>query len=42
MRQLGQEVKTLTPVLYSLEAPPAVSTTSRAIEFVAKTYKGQK
>ncbi len=41
MSQLGQEVKTLTPVLYSLETPPAASTKSTAIEFVAKTYNGQ-
>lgn len=41
IRQLGQEVKELTPILYSLETPPAVSTTSTEIEFVAKTYKGQ-
>ena len=32
MSQLGQEVKTLTPVLSSLETPPAASTKSTAIK----------
>ena len=41
MKQLAPEVKTLTPVLYSLETAPTVSSSTQGIELVGKTYNAQ-
>ena len=42
MRLLTREIRTLTPIVYSLETAPSVSVTPAAVHWVAKTYLGQK
>ncbi|MBL4701004.1 MAG: hypothetical protein JKX85_07085 [Phycisphaeraceae bacterium] len=42
MRRLTGEIKKLTPILYSLEPQPTVSTDSPSINLVGKTYHGKK
>ncbi len=38
VEQLGSQIPTLTPILYSLSTPPSVSSSTAGIELIGKTY----
>ena len=41
VEQLGSQIPTLTPILYSLSTPPSVSSSTAGIELIGKTYNSQ-
>jgi len=42
MKTLTREIRQLTPILYSLEAPPTVSVAPSDINLIGKTYRGRR